>query len=185
MYSLEPQQWISSYRELLYKYSLHHVNDSGLAEDLVQETFLSAWKARNNFRGEATEKSWLFRICKNKIIDHYRRKNNGIIQLISEFEYDDPFSEGVDSWTNEAELINQESDLQQPLDQKEFYAILNGCLDKLNQMQQSVFSMKYLEDLKSDEICRKLDISLTNYWVLVHRAKQQLRSCLKKNCIHM
>ncbi|MEO7530318.1 MAG: sigma factor, partial [Sediminibacterium sp.] len=63
---LNPNQWINQYGDALYSYTLPRVNDSALAEDIVQETFLSAWKARDTFKGEASEKSWLFTICKNK-----------------------------------------------------------------------------------------------------------------------
>jgi len=70
---LSPSEWISNYADALYAYAKPRVNDAQLAEDLVQETFLSAWKARDGFKGEASEKSWLFTILKNKIIDHYRK----------------------------------------------------------------------------------------------------------------
>ena len=45
--------------------------------------------------------------------------------------------------------------------------------------------MKYMDDLGSDEICKVLDITLCNYWVLVHRAKLHLRKCLEKNWINI
>ena len=77
--SLNPDQWINQYADVLYSYTLPRVNDSALAEDIVQETFLSAWKARDSFKGEASEKSWLFTICKNKIIDYYRKKARDIV----------------------------------------------------------------------------------------------------------
>ncbi|NJE06742.1 DUF1492 domain-containing protein, partial [Thermococcus sp. M36] len=49
------------------------------------------------------------------------------------------------------------------------------------EIQHAVFSMKYLDDIDSDEICKQLNITASNYWVLIHRAKTQLRSCLEKN----
>ena len=41
--------------------------------------------------------------------------------------------------------------------------------------------MKYLDDMDSEEICKELNISSSNYWVLLHRAKVQLRSCIEVN----
>ena len=41
--------------------------------------------------------------------------------------------------------------------------------------------MKYIEGLESDDICKELNITASNYWVLIHRAKLQLRACLEKN----
>jgi RNA polymerase sigma-70 factor (ECF subfamily) len=44
--------------------------------------------------------------------------------------------------------------------------------------------MKYLDDIDTDEICETLGITVQNYWVLMHRAKIQLRTCLEKNWIN-
>ena len=54
---LSPSTWVSNYADALYAYAKPRVSDTQLAEDLVQETFLSAWKAKDGFKGEATEKS--------------------------------------------------------------------------------------------------------------------------------
>ncbi|MCB2221873.1 MAG: hypothetical protein KQI35_15895 [Bacteroidetes bacterium] len=43
--------------------------------------------------------------------------------------------------------------------------------------------MKHLDDVDTDEICKELDITASNYWVIIHRAKLQLRDCLEKNWI--
>ncbi len=69
-----PHKWLENYGNLLYQYALPRVNDSVIAEDLVQETFLSALKGLDGYKGEASEKNWLFTILKNKIIDYYRKK---------------------------------------------------------------------------------------------------------------
>ena len=76
-------------------------------------------------------------------------------------------------------------DYQDKLETNEFYSVLNECKKKLQDLQQSVFSMKYLEELESVEICKALGISSSNYWVLIHRAKLQLRACLEKNWINL
>lgn len=181
---LNPDQWIQNYSDTLYSYTLPRVNDSALAEDIVQETFLSAWKARNSFKGEASEKSWLFTICKNKIIDHYRKKAKDIVQPIPERSSTDDFFDEAQHWTHEDKPADW-GNVEEKIDNKEFYKVLEGCKKKLQQAQQAVFSMKYLEDLDSAEICKALDITPSNYWVLIHRAKMQLRTCLEKNWINL
>ena len=67
------------------------------------------------------------------------------------------------------------------IEQKEFYEVLRKCKNKLKDIQNTVFSLKYLEGMESEEICKELNISASNYWVLIHRAKLQLRACLEKN----
>jgi RNA polymerase sigma-70 factor (TIGR02943 family) len=182
---LNPNQWISNYADALYSYTLPRVNDSTLAEDIVQETFLSAWKARDSFKGEASEKSWLYTICKNKIIDYYRKKAKDIVQPMSGNDHTDSYFDEAEHWTAEDKPGDWGIDYQQTTDNKEFYKILNACKKKLQELQQSVFVMKYMEDLNSDEICKALGITPSNYWVLIHRAKLQLRSCLEKNWINL
>lgn len=181
---LNPDKWISNYADALYSFTLPRVNDTALAEDIVQETFLSAWRARDLYKGEASEKSWLFTICKNKIIDHYRKKARDIVQPLSEYSATDDFFDEADHWTKESKPQDWGIDYQQTVENKEFYKILDGCRKKLQQVQQAVFSMKYMEDLDAAEICKALGITASNYWVLIHRAKLQLRACLEKNWIN-
>jgi RNA polymerase sigma-70 factor (ECF subfamily) len=54
-----PEAWVDEYGDFLYRYALSRVKDPSIAEDLVQETFLAALKARQNFRGRSTAKTWL------------------------------------------------------------------------------------------------------------------------------
>ena len=67
---------------------------------------------------------------------------------------------------------------------KEFYKILDYCKKKLQEMQHNVFVMKYMEDLDAEEICKVLNISSSNYWVIIHRAKLQLRKCIEQNWVN-
>ena len=66
---LNPPQWVEQYADLLFKFAAGRVGDVETAKDLVQDAFLSAFKNANNFRGEISEKNWLFAILKNKIIE--------------------------------------------------------------------------------------------------------------------
>lgn len=182
---LNPDQWVHNYADALYSYTLPRVNDSALAEDLVQETFLSAWKAKDSFKGEASEKSWLFTICKNKIIDHYRKKAKDIVQPLAYKDHSDEYFNEAEHWTKEDQPQDWGFDYHQGIDNRDFYKILEACKKKLHQIQQSVFVMKYMEELDSAEICKALGITSSNYWVLIHRAKLQLRTCLEKNWINV
>ena len=68
---VDPTKWLKLYGDLLFQYTLSRVNDREMAEDMVQETFLSALKGLAGFKEEASEKNWLFAILKNKIIDPF------------------------------------------------------------------------------------------------------------------
>lgn len=179
-----PQNWLGLYGDLMYQYCLPRVNDNIIAEDLVQETFLSALKGLDGFKGEASEKNWLFAILKNKIIDHYRKKAKELTVISNA----DPVIED-DSWFNdEGRWVDNKRPRdwtvkESPAEQKEIQKIINLCKDALKTVQQQVFILKYMEDMESDDICKVLNITPSNYWVLLHRARLQMRDCVEKNWI--
>ncbi len=57
--------------------------------------------------------------------------------------------------------------------------VFEGCLGTLPELQAEVFSLRVMDDVKSEEICKVLSISSTNLWVLLHRARALLRACLE------
>ena len=181
--NFNPDLWVSNYGDQLFAYTVVRLNDTGLAEDIVQDTFLSAWKNRDSFKGDASEKNWLFAICKNKIIDHYRKMSHQIARP-SAVDASDAFFDEAEHWTPEAGPVDWGIPDHQTIEKKEFYSILELCKSKLQQLQQTVFVLKFMEGQDSDAICKVLNITTSNYWVLMHRAKLQLRSCLNKNWIN-
>jgi RNA polymerase sigma-70 factor (TIGR02943 family) len=188
---LNPEKWIDSYADYLYAFAYNRVNDEESAKDLVQETFLSALKARDGFKGEAAEKTWLVSILKRKIIDLYRKKAAHPQQS---FEESDQYKVAYSHYFTEEDFIKghwNKTNAPKPwnipkkntIEQKEFKHILAKCLAKLPKVWSSVFSLKYLDEEESDTICKELNISSSNYWVIIHRAKLQMRECLEKNWI--
>jgi len=181
MVQLDAAKWVNEYGDMLYRYALPRVNDSETAKDLVQETFLAAWRNYDNFKGEISEKNWLFTILKNKIIDHFRKASTRLTDNLPGIADDDPYFDEKDHWTTASAPRNWNVDTESLIHQKEFYEVLSKCKGKLKEIQNTVFTMKYLDGLESDDICKELNITASNYWVLIHRAKLQLRACLEKN----
>ncbi len=176
-----PKKWLENYGNLLYQYALPRVNDSVIAEDLIQETFLSALKGLDGYKGEASEKNWLFTILKNKIIDYYRKKaTEQAVTPMPDLKMveDDWFNE--DGRWAENKIPKDWDASDNPAERKEIQKIINWCKDHLKNLQQNVFTLKYMEDLDSEEICKVLNITSSNYWVLIHRARLQMRDCVEK-----
>ncbi len=181
MHELNISQWVNEYGDQLYRYALPRVSDSEIAKDLVQDTFLAAWRNVDKYKGEASEKNWLFTILKNKIIDYYRKASTRNEERISDVNEDAYYFNDDGHWSEKAAPNDWGVDYNEPINQKEFYEIVEKCKKKLKEIQNAVFSMKYLEGYESEEICKELNITPSNYWVLLHRAKVQLRACLEKN----
>lgn len=172
-------EWVNDYSDQLYNYAVKRLKDRDGANDLVQDTFLAAWRTVDQYTGEASVKTWLFTILKNKIIDHYRR--NASRQTTSLNDDENMFFDEADHWREGFYPKNWKAEAEERLEAKEFYLVFNGCKSKLKDVHANVFTMKYLDGLKSEEICRVLGLTSSHYWVLIHRAKVQLRSCLEMN----
>ena len=181
--TLDSSQWVALYADQLYYFANSRLRNSAVAEDLVQETFLSALKAQERFKGNSTEKTWLYSILKNKIIDYFRKsstKNEKNI-LDDDEGNQDSFFHDKGSWKNKEGFVTSKDEASRLVESKEFYAILEKCLDHLPFKTQLAFRYKHLEELDTAEICKELEISTSNYWVLLHRARLSLRDCLTKN----
>jgi len=175
-----PNTWVDLYGNYLYNYAISRVYNQEIAEDLVQETFLSAVKAIERFEGRSTVKTWLTSILKRKIIDYYRKnarnKEDALLDNDQFFQ-----SEGIlkGHW-EDSELPNKweiDSELSQ---NNEFHQVLKECLSHLPTKMAATFTMKEVEGYSTEETCKELDISPSNLWVMIHRAKLKLRKCIEK-----
>jgi RNA polymerase sigma-70 factor (TIGR02943 family) len=179
---ISPEYWVRQYADQLFKFAVARVSDPELAKDLVQDTFLSALKGQKEFRGEISEKNWLYAILKNKIIDHYRKKaTQSITELNILIEEAQDYFDDEGSWKESARPKEWAVDYSQPIEQKEFYKVLERCKRKMAELLNAVFTLKYFDDKDSEEICKELNISSSNYWVLLHRARLKIRECLEVN----
>lgn len=193
-YQCDPNGWVEAYSDELFRFAYFRVNNHEQAEDLVQETFLSALNNLPKFRRDCSEKTWLYNILKNKIIDYYRKKESSPIhksKVRSEQPDDEFFQHFFKSeaphqahWNHTAAPNEWEVPADDLLVKAEFMRILQTCLSYLPEAQADVFRLKIIDELKTTEICKELDISSSNLWVLIHRAKLQLRECLEKDWQH-
>lgn len=173
------KSWVMLYTPHLYTVAIYKTSDKETAEDLVQETFIAAVKGFEKFENKSEPKTWLLSILKNKIADHFRKSyRNQRDKTISI----DHFFDNTENWKSSERPQNWEiADEQQLLDNTEFAATLNNCIDKLPQQWKASVMLKYLEEKKTEMVCKELEITATNYWQILHRAKLQLRKCLELN----
>lgn len=177
---LSPREWVAKYSDELFGFAYIRCSDEETARDLLQDTFLSALKNLESFKGEISEKNWLYLILKNKIIDHYRKKSkNNFVPIEDELESNEFFDE-AGHWKKEALPNPFNSAVESGQHSFEFYEILEKCKRKLNEIQLNLFSMKFLDEMESEDICKELDITSSNYWVLIHRIKLKVRKCIEK-----
>ncbi len=169
--------WVHEYSDHLYSWALYKTSSKVIAEDLVQETFLSAFQSHSNYAGKSTPKTWLTAILNNKILDYYRKKTKEGTTPISQTYFDER-----GSWKNQISesLWSQQDHL---LDNPDFNATLAECMGNLPEKWRLSVLAKYTLEKKPDEICQELQITKSNYWQMIHRAKLQLKECLDKNWV--
>lgn len=180
---LQPEKWIETYADYLYNYTIVRVNDHVAAQEIISETLLSAWRSREKFQGKSSERTWLTSILKRKIIDYYRR-----LQTLSEqkkVSYDFANPEFEKDWLEET--IADES-TRSPIDlmeNEELRLAILDCFEKLNEQQATFFRLKTIENIDTETICKEYNITPSNLWVIVHRARKAMAECLEKNWFNL
>lgn len=176
---INPNNWIDLYADYLFNYTITRVSDREIAQDLVQETFLAGLKSMKNFKGEASERTWLISILKRKIIDHYRKINSKKGKAEVRITYNELESEG--DWLEERVADPYDKTAEDEMQNTELGNAIYLCLDKLPAKQAEVFKMKTILGYDTEVICNDLNITASNLWVIIHRARTALASCLKEN----
>ncbi len=174
--TLDPLHWLERHGDLLYRFALSRVGDQALAEDLVQETLLAAWKAREDYCGRSSESTWLVGILRHKIIDYYRKQ--GEISL-------DALGLDLDRWFDERGHWCRSPgvffDPQRNYDVEQLRQVLQTCVSLLPPRFRHLFYLREVDGLSAEEIRKQLPVSSTNnVWVMLSRMRFKLRQCLER-----
>lgn len=171
--------WVDYNANYLFRFAYSRVGDAAAAEDLVQDTFLSAVAGPGNFAGRSTLRTWLTGILKHKIIDHFRLSVR--VSSINDSSLEDELFDENGHWRPDTAPADWGRSPEELLADKEFDEILGGCINHLPPNLATVFRLREVEGLPADEICEMLSITSANYWVILHRARLQLRNAIAKS----
>lgn len=173
--------------DTLYRYAVSRVRNHHTAQDLVQETLVTACRKIGEFEGRSTLGTWLIGILRNKILDHLRRADRHpevLVAASSEEAEDDPMDTwftGYGAWRLDpnAGLAWLDTDPRELADRAEIRAAVQDCLDHLPGGLRRVFVLREIEDYSAGEISATTGMSRGSVAVLLHRARQFLRACLQ------
>ena len=176
-----PSEWLEEYGDLMFRYAYLQLKNREKAEDAVQDTLFSAYRAFDTFEGKASIKTWLMSILRNKIIDIVRKDKRD--RLVGVDSYEDPivnsnfnslgiWSRWLNSWGSSPEGLYEH---------KGFLEQVEACMEKLPDNLRQVFILRNVDELSTEEICAELDISPNNLWVMLYRARLRMRDCLDRN----
>lgn len=174
------EELVKEHSDYLLSFAMSKVQDIDLAKDLVQDTLFSAIKALDNFKQESSVRTWLTSILNRKIIDHWRKAETRYTDPVSQFfDLNDKHEHWITKKHSQVSLENAESIMIR----EENYSILHECISILPDKWKGILMSKYFEEEKSDEICKEHEISSSNLWVIIHRAKLLLRDCIQQKSI--
>ena len=148
----------------LYRYARRMTRDADAVNDIVQETFVAAWRQVANFRAESSVRTWLFAICARKVVDSHRVKRAVPI--------DDRLIEPVDT--------DRSSDPFASASNSAFLEALEVALAELPPRQRAVWMLREVERLTFPEIGTILKLSPDGARGHHHRARTTLQQRLRQ-----
>lgn len=177
---LDAATWLDRYGDIMFRYALARVRDNATAEDLVQDALLAAIGALDTFKGGSTEQTWLIGILRHKVLDYFRKsareqpiefdRNQSSTEPDGDFDEQGSWAVPIADWRTPEKSVERD----------EFWQILRGCLDTLPDNLRTVFSLRELDGLETDQLMETLDISTkNNLWVMLSRARKGIQKCLQ------
>ncbi len=174
---------LAAMRPKLMSFARLQLRDAHAAEDAVQEAILAAMERAHQFEGRSSLRTWVTTILRNRIIDHFRRgrrevslDEDGAAEDIASFDglFNERghFRERPADWAHDPEAT---------LSERQFFEVLEACVEKLPAQTARVFLMREWLELSTEEICHEIGISSSNCWVILYRARMRLRECLDLN----
>ena len=176
---------VEQYQKMMLRIALMYVHEREIAEDVVQETWISVLKGLDKFEGRSSLKTWIFSILINRAKTRAQREGRSL-----------PFSslenaeEDLDEPTVDPERFTRQGEWkvfpdswdgipEQLLLSQETSSVINKAIEKLAPTQRQVITLRDINGWSSEEVRNVLNISETNQRVLLHRARASVRRALE------
>jgi RNA polymerase sigma-70 factor (ECF subfamily) len=170
---------LDALRPALLRFAFLQLRSDAVAEDVVQDTLMAVLEKPGQYSGQSSLRTYVTGILKYKVIDALRMSNRE--RPIATVD-DQSEADAIDAlFTANGHTVDTPRQWGNPdatLEQKDFFRVLETCLEKLPEKTARVFMMREWLELETDEICKELGISTSNTWVMLYRARVRLRECL-------
>ena len=177
------EQQVADLREYLMKFARLQLRNETWAEDAVSEVMVAALAKPQAFGNRSQLKTWLVGILKHKIIDTLRQRSREVCQVsMGEDGDEDPLDYlGFKADGHYVEAPAEWGNPEQQASSRQFFEVLEACVNHLPAVQGRLFLMREWLELSSEEVCKELGLTSTNLYVQLHRARLRLRECLELN----
>jgi RNA polymerase sigma-70 factor (ECF subfamily) len=166
-------------RPALMRFAVLQLHNASMAEDVVQDALIAVLEHPERFAGQSSLRTYVTAILKHKIIDVMRASRREFHIDAANGQSDADVIDALfkaDGHT--AGIPRSWGDPDATLQEKDFFRVLETCLERLPTKTARIFMMREWLELDTDEICKELGISSSNAWVMLYRARLQLRECL-------
>ncbi len=161
------RQLVETYSPRIYNLALKMLADPDLAEDVLQETFINAYRAIDRFEGRAHVSTWLYRIAHNAVLMRLRKEKNA--PQIQSLDDEAETLHVTGGWDETPEHRLLQAELGQKMDE---------ALASLSEALRAVFVLRDVQGLSTAETAEVLDLSQTAVKSRLHRARLTLRAQL-------
>lgn len=180
--NLSLHRQLEAMRPQLVRFAQLQLRNEALAEDAVQDALIAVLEKPERFAGQSSLRTYVTGILKFKIIDNLRlATRERQIDACDDQSEDDAIDALFAADGHTVEQPRQWGNPDGTLEQKDFFRVLEVCLEKLPAQTARIFMMREWLELDTDEICKELAITSANAWVILYRARLRLRECLDLN----
>lgn len=169
-------QIVEEYSQKVYNLTYRMIGNPADASDLSQEVFVRVYRSLNNFRGESSFSTWLYRIATNVCLDEIRRRNRkSAIPLKQRICIDDEQCRDIPDWSTVPETIVQSKELQEEI---------QGMINSLNPEYRLVIILRDIQGYSYAEIGEIINCSIGTVKSRLSRARKSLKMKIKEYWEH-
>lgn len=171
---------LAELQPLLLKLARLQLRNDAWAEDVVSETMIAALEGARDFAGRSQLKTWVVGILKHKIVDQFRSHGREVsVEAQMEAAGVESLDELYHASGHKLDPPREWGNPESALSQSQFFEVLQACVERLPANMGRIFMMREWLEYETDQICKELDITSTNCFVMLHRARMRLRECLE------
>ena len=164
-------QLVRRYQERIYATVYHMTSNHEDANDLVQETFVKAFRALKSFKGDSSFYTWIYRIAVNKTINFLKQRKNRVHLSLNDLDFN------VENDPDLVALVSENTP-RRDLDLLELQEKLNGAMQKLSEHHRMVVTLHDIQGLSHEEIGKIMDCNVGTVRSRLFYARQQLQAHL-------
>ncbi|WP_157842796.1 RNA polymerase sigma factor [Bacillus alkalisoli] len=157
-------EWYGNYSDEIYRYVLMMTGDQELAKDLTHDTFIKAYLNLDSYRGDTSERNWLYKIARNAAYDEFRKRKS--FRFVME--------------TFAANLTSTDYIPEQVTQQGEYETQVYRSLQKIKRSYRDVIILRKVKELSIRETADILNWNEGKVKTTLHRALEALKKQMKK-----